>query len=103
MVREVVGLSETVHKAEGAVILEIQLNSGKVVRRHKDHVRPQVGNTTELVRAQSVEMDAAATVPASSDDVETNGSNDVHESSDTPDQSIQQDSSDSVNESEQPA
>ena len=52
-------------KTEGAVVLEIQLNSRMVVRRHKDQVRPKV-------------VDAAITVPASPDDVATNESQSIH-------------------------
>ena len=53
--------------AEGTVTLEIQLSSGNVARRHKDHVRPRIKSSTESDISRSSAVDAANTVPVSTD------------------------------------
>lgn len=95
-------LPGTVRKTEGTVILEIQLNSGSVLRRHKDHVRLRVESSTETDTVQSSALDAANTVPVPPDDATTETDH-VPQTSETSEQSNQGDSNENVSESESPS
>ena len=58
-----------VSKAEGSVVLEIRLDDEKVVRRHKDHVRPRSAELAESETMSSSIIDSSVTFSSETADV----------------------------------
>lgn len=69
---------------EGSVVLGIQLECGRIVRRHKDHMRPRVGEFAEPGSDSSPglsRIDIKADAPVDAEDT----TSDLPTSSDTND------------------